>query len=652
VLKLVFECGSSGAKRAAWWLVPSLIGVWAVVAQSGAQAQSSAGILAASRSTSWSSAGVQGGIPSRTTRCGSVIAAYSGAATTINNAIAACGTNQYVELGAGTFTLSSGIVFSKSSVTLRGAGANLTKLVINGTTSGCGVFYNSAFRMCAGSGNIGTTAPDHSTTWTAGYAQGTSVITLGNTTGLTPGSTLYLDQLNDSSDGWPSAGDIYQCDGSAPCSNQGGNSFARPNRTTLQLTGVTAVNGNQVTISPPVFLPDFRASQSPGAWWGNSSSVLTSSGVEDLTIDFSGSGAVGIEMVNATNSWVRGVRLIFIGGPGSFVFHTLIINGFHDEVRDSYFYGPTTQGNTQYAYTPHVSGSLLLENNIFHHNVSAMIPNDPESGSVYAYNYVDDIYYSGAIQLHSTGSIMNLYEGNNIPSYLGDILHGTHYFETLFRNHIDGYAHNQPQVNENSGITLLTHNRFFNLIGNVIGHSHFTTYQANGVQTPDAIYSFGDQGTGSGGAVGDDSNVARTVMRWGNWDSVTSSSDSSSNDQTGTRFVASEVPSGIPNFANPVPSSQALPASLFRSSKPSYFGAVPWPAIGPDVAGSDITTATGGHANKIPARLCFENTGVDSAYGSRNIRAFNAGTCYGAPVSGGGGVQPAAPSNLRIISSF
>jgi hypothetical protein len=242
--------------------------------------------------------------------------------------------------------------------------------------------------------------------------------------------------------------------------------------------------------------------------------------------------------------------------------------------------------------------------------------------------------------------MMNLYEGNNIPSYLGDILHGPHYFETLFRNHIDGYAHNQPQVNENSGVTLLSKNRFFNLVGNVIGHSHFTTYQATGSATQNAIYSLGDQGTGSGGSVGDDPNVLRTVLRWGNWDSVTSTNDNGTNDATGTRFVASEVPSGIPNFANPVPGSQALPASLFRSSKPAYFGNVAWPPVGPDITNGNITTATGGHANKIPARLCFENTAIDSAYGTRNIRAHNAAACYG---SGATTPPPAAPSNLRII---
>jgi aryl-alcohol dehydrogenase-like predicted oxidoreductase len=64
------------------------------------------------------------------------------------------------------------------------------------------------------------------------------------------------------------------------------------------------------------------------------------------------------------------------------------------------------------------------------------------------------------------------------------------------------------------------------------------------------------------------------------------------------------------------------------------------------VTGGNIS-GYGGHANKIPARLCFENTTVDSAYGN-GIRLFNAAACYG---SGSGQTVPAptAPSNLRIV---
>src|SRR5277367_3265659 len=67
------------------------------------------GVIDPARASNWANAGVIGGIPSSTwTQCGSTIAPYNGTTDTINNAIAACGANQYVLLGAGTFNLTSG----------------------------------------------------------------------------------------------------------------------------------------------------------------------------------------------------------------------------------------------------------------------------------------------------------------------------------------------------------------------------------------------------------------------------------------------------------------------------------------------------------------------------------------------------------------
>src|SRR5438093_13133040 len=77
-------------------------------------------------------------------------------------------------------------------------------------------------------------------------------------------------------------------------------------------------------------------------------------------------------------------------------------------------------------------------------------------------------------------------------------------------------------------------------------------------------------------------------MRWGNYDSVTGIS----------RFVATEVPASLSLYANPVPVDQILPASLYRSSKPSWWGTMPWPAIGPGASGGE---GRGGHARRGPA---------------------------------------------------
>jgi hypothetical protein len=617
-----------------------VVGLFIITAPIAVHAQAWSQILSSTRATDWSGAGVSGGIPTRTTICSTLSAGAT--AAQINSAIAACPSGQVVKLNAGTFTLAGGLVFGKSNVTLRGAGSEQTRLVINGTTSGCSLFYGAAVQMCTNSGNIGTAnggspGPDHASTWTNGYAKGTTVVTLGNTTGLVVGATIYLDQLNDPADGFPSAGDLYLCESSAPCSGEGGNSWARSGRVQTEVHEVTAIAGNAVTISPPVISPNYRTSQSPGAWWGDSGTNIEKSGIEDLTIDFTGGGQTGIELVNAKNCWFKGLRVIRTGGPGSFVFHIVIVNGFRITTRDSYFYGPNVQGNTQYTYTPHVSGSLLFENNIMHDGVSPMTSNDPESGSVYAYNYCDGTHYSACIQNHNSGDLYNLYEGNNSDSIHVDDIHGTHFFLTYFRNHLDGNTHNSGSVAARSAFAFNGHARFMNVIGNVMGDTtQWSTYETESVDSGSSIFNLGFKGNCANCTnMPNDSNVKRTLLRWGNWDSVTNS----------TRFVTAEVPSGIPTYPNSVPASQSLPSSLYLVAKPAFFGSVPWPPIGPDVTAGNLT-GSGGHANKLPAQLCFDSAANDAAYGTSNprVKLFSAAACYGA-----GSTIPTAPTNLRII---
>jgi hypothetical protein len=621
------------------------------------------------RATDWSKAGVNGGIPSATwTQCGSTINPPSTSAV-INAAIASCGQNQYVKLGPGTFNNMSQIVIDRSNVALRGSGSSQTKLVFTSAAGGCAWFLDSPIRICPGGvnspGSGGGPPPDNTATWSAGYAKGTSVITVSSNSGLvarsgsTPGTTIFLDQLNDNvtdglNDGWPGPGDILICSsGSNGCSWEGaGSGVFRPNRVQTELHEVVSFTGTapniQVTIDPPIHSPNFRLSQQPQAWWGNNSSHVKRSGVEDLTVDWTalhddvnGTFAAGILMVNTSNSWIRGVRDIMNDSPASFQMHVNLLMSFRPTIKDSYFYGPTGNvGNniTNYAYGGQLVGGVLLENNIFHNNISAVIPNDPMTGSVISYNYFDSSHYGPNIQPHNPGDLYNLYEGNNGNLFMGDNIHGTHYFNTLFRNHFDLDSHNQDSVAENGGILLLSHNRFYNLIGNVLGSNSYTAYKTLSAGTPNSSFMFGYQGSHSGTGPANDSNVNRTVMVWGNWDSVTSSNDNGANDSTGTRFVASEVPSGISSFFNPVPASQALPASFYLTNQPSWWatpwGTPHWPPIGPDVVASGATkvttSPTGGHADKIPARLCFENSPVDPAYptSSPRIKLIEATTCY------------------------
>jgi pectin methylesterase-like acyl-CoA thioesterase len=94
----------------------------------GAQAQQN--IVAGSRAIDWSTAGVTGGIPNRTTICATLNPGAT--AAQINSAISSCPAGQVVKLNAGTYNI-GGVDFGggKSNVTLRGAGADQTFLVFN-----------------------------------------------------------------------------------------------------------------------------------------------------------------------------------------------------------------------------------------------------------------------------------------------------------------------------------------------------------------------------------------------------------------------------------------------------------------------------------------------------------------------------------------
>jgi hypothetical protein len=229
------------------------------------------------------------------------------------------------------------------------------------------------------------------------------------------------------------------------------------------------------------------------------------------------------------------------------------------------------------------------------------------------------------IGYHEVGLSYLLHEGNDGLGVLHDDIHGTTNLNTVFRNHLYGDIWNNPPKNSNTSVVnLAAYARFFNVVGNVLGRTgYYTTYETNLNEAPRSIYALG----WPNGAPNDPQTKA-TLLRWGNYDTVTQTN----------RFLASEVPSNLAQFANPIPSSQALPPSFYLFSKPAFFGSIPWPPIGPDVTGG---SETAGHAYKIPARVCYESTSK-----TNGILNFNASGCYG------GGqpslTPPATPTNLTL----
>ena len=590
----------------------------------------------------WTAAGAT--IVTRTVQCASL--GPTATAAQINSAIAGCPAGQVVFLGAGSYSLTTGLIFNnKSNVTLRGAGPDKTFLFFTGGNS-CGglggdVCLINSDPDCGGcSGGTSNVA-----NWTSGYAKGSAAITLSSVANLQVGSILHLDQLDD---GQSDTGEIWNCQTANVCSQQDGSSNGRPGRGQNQAVTITSISGNTVTISPALYMPNWSASKSPQGWWSNGLPVAND-GIENLSMDHSSttasSIAAGTFIYNGTNIWLKNVRDITTPHK-----HVWIYQSTHVTVRDSYFYGSMNASSESYGVDHYTAADNLVENNIFQHIAQSMIT-EGCTGCVFGHNFaIDDYYTAGGSDPtwqepsawhHSVGDAYILWEGNQGAGFIADDIHGTSHFLTLFRNYWTGL--DQPQAGspakteQTTPLILEAYQRYFNIIGNVLGKpGKHTNYQVapasatdagNSDTTNSSVYSFGfsgNEGTVQSPIPNDTLEVS-TLLRWGNYDTASG----------GVRFLGSEVPSALTLYANSVPASQALPASFYLAAKPAWWGSTPWPANGPDVSGG---TGPGGHAYPNPAQVCFQNTTA----GSNGILLFNGANCYASVTT-----LPAPPTGIQ-----
>jgi hypothetical protein len=621
-------------------LVPSFLIAFSL-APAAAQAQQAwSGIIDRTRAAAWTNAGAT--IATRTTICSTLGVAGQASsfpqiitAAQINSAIAACPSGQVVFLNAGTYALAGQISISRNNVTLRGAGPDQTKIIPT-LGSFCG---NTTSIVCLSADGNWSDGPDHLTNWTGGYAQGATVITLASVSGLSVGQVLTLDQLDDTSD----PGNIYICGTlAATCSSEGqvGGGGRGGNRSELQFALVTAINGTNVTISPGLYMANWTSAKSPSAWWATT--LVQGVGIEDLQIDnrIAGTGSVTV-FNNAYNCWFKNIASIG-GGSRS---HVDLQYSPNITVRDSYFWG-ANGANLSYGIEPWMGGNELVENNIFQHVTTPMLIG-AEQGSVYAYNYVIDQFtnspswlYPSAMN-HDPGTIMNLFEGNVMPSAMEDSIHGSHAMETYFRNYLSGLDTANGQTQQTVPFILQSFSRYANFVGNVLGSSGYhNNYQANFGGSANncntSIYNLGWGGVICAiSTVNNDSMVASTMLRWGNYDVVNNSA----------QWNSAEVPSSLPIYANAVPATHTLPISFYLSGKPSFWpSSKPFPGVGPDVTGGNIASA-GGHAYTIPAEDCFRNVMGGSITSEVGVLTFNAKSCYGQSTT-----TIAAPTNLTVVS--
>jgi hypothetical protein len=545
-----------------------------ILTAASAQPATAQNIIPADRLTSWTpgvTVGVPGGIPNRSTIGVTVDAATYGtglvdASAAIGAAIDACPSGRVVYLPAGTYRLDNRVYRAyASNITIRGAGMGLTILKGNSTQQAL---------------LLGTSDWPRPTTGipiTGGAVRGSTTLTLADASTITVGKIVRVEQ-NDLP---------YVISATAPTTN---------NKLMSATFKVTAKAGNTVTLTPPLPV-DFT--QSP-ALVQYAISPLTSTGVEDLTIDCNSMSWVGLEFDQAWGCWVKNVEIK--NSTSRQMFLVCFVSG---EIRHNYTHDVVGGGPNHEGIDLYQDGSFnLIEDNItYNGGFPGIILGDSQggcSGNVIAYNFSYNANTGASTMAgmdlsvsHGPHNMMNLVEGNIAGGMGSDGYFGSTSHITVARNWLTA---THPTATDNLiAVNFGRWNTYCNLVGNILGTSSFSR---SGQLQPVATFGYGTQviyklgfpnmgnngfsmtwgpttppdyttqsaqqpGGDSHGNGGNtlqelDFNVANSMIRHGNYD-----------------YLSESIiwDSGI--------ADHTIPASYFQASKPSYFGNLAWPPFDP-----------------------------------------------------------------------
>jgi hypothetical protein len=600
-----------------------------------ARAQAWAPLLNAKQAIDWSGAGV-GVIPARNTICAQL--ASSATLAQINAALASCPSGQTVLLSPGTYSI-TGTVVVPSNVTLRGAGADQTILNAVGVAGGdvislgAGSVAFNPFRI------------------TSGATAGSTSIEVTNASGVHVGMFLAIAEINDrtyvSTAG--SGGNCNWCDGG--WTEKG--SLARG-----QIVKVTGVSRTTISFTPGLYS---AYTNTPLGVPFTMAAVYA--GVEDLQVYANNTGyAANFGLSTCAYCWIKGVESNYADGD-----HVEVFWGFHDEIRDSYFSNAFLHSPGEHDSDIQIgfkTSASLIENNIVERTHVAFMLEWGAAGNVISYNYSTGEFDSGAtnldiggIDFHGAHPQFNLLEGNVATEINQDSVWGTSSHTTAFRNWVVGTNRICSPSSGRSTVSCSVKSGHYgfqaaraiemsymasanNFVGNVLGSAQmqsllgynrplaqrgFIEYPARRNYDAEAYgWSFGygstsDDGAGTGCGGGTPpchaSGNSATEFFHGNFNNIGQS-------------IA---------WAPGV--SHQLPASFYLAGKPPWWGSLPYPATGPDVAGG---SGPAGHSYGNPAQACYLNAMGGSDGGAAGPRAFNAARCYGMGISN----QRVLPDNI------
>ena len=590
----------------------------------------------------------------------------------ITAALASAPKNTVVNIPAGSYTIGAAAYANRGNVVLRGAGPTQTTLTLAAN--------NDLYFSVNGTGGLGNYPGSlGSTNWTAGYAAGTTVLTLASTSGISAGQNIVLDQHNEP---W-----VYTTGQAGPCTS--GNSCGR-NDSPLQFYGsstraepemvhVVSVNSgtNQITISPGLIW-SHDSTLSPQAFFWNNGGNIQYVGVENLHINASLVN-FAISMPFCDYCWVKNVRVDNLARSAVFLWFA-----YGDVVRDSYFASAQSGGPTQYGVEVMASTYAVVENNICFDVTACLLP-ETDAALIAGYNYtlnrVSGDHFAD-FSSHLSHNYLSLYEGNVVGTLAWDNTWGSSSQNTAFRNRVSG---NDPnKTNYQVAMKPNAQQHYDNFVANVIGdptfHTHYECNSGNWNSLDDNFeYDLGFWNSCGSGISQYDPVTESSLMRWGNWDAVTYCTNGGhggtacgSTGSNGIRYctgsgagnsacTASETASSDPTFPGLASPSTTFPASFYTGvtsahpscgtglsfwKNPSSGTCPPYPPIGPDVTcTANCTSNTASHAAMIPAQLCYINSAKD---GNGFLTAFDANACYANDPSSDSALQP--PSGLTAVS--
>lgn len=195
---------------------------------------------------------------------------------------------------------------------------------------------------------------------------------------------------------------------------------------------------------------------------------------------------------------------------------------------------------------------------------------------------------------------MSLWEGNVGSGWINDGYHGSGSHQTMFRNHFPNVQNIHSNAH-NAVLDLRRWSYYHQVVGNVLGADWATNHAKYYYEATEAEWgavTWNDNGTIWRNGFYQtpwDSKVSSTLYRAYNWD-----------------FWNQGVPDG----------TIEIPASMFRSERPSWFGGVTWPPIGPDVSG---------RAQMIPAEYRFRGLTLPSAGPTATATSATVGTLLISP---------------------